>query len=57
ENPNYCSLHLPSNGCAEPLQCSEDEYSSKLVSTISPLDGTPCGENKICWDEKCVDRE
>ncbi|KAK0092054.1 hypothetical protein PV326_002297, partial [Microctonus aethiopoides] len=53
ENPNYCSLYVPVNHCAEPLKCSEDEYSSKLVSTISPLDGTPCGENKVCWDEKC----
>ncbi|KAK0179010.1 hypothetical protein PV327_007837 [Microctonus hyperodae] len=55
ENPDYCSLHLAPKECAEPLKFLEDGYSSKLVSTILPFDGTPCGENKVCWDEECVD--
>ncbi|KAK0179011.1 hypothetical protein PV327_007838 [Microctonus hyperodae] len=50
-----CSLYHSSNSCHEPLLCKKKEAAGlKLESTILPLDGTPCGEHKVCWGEKCV---
>ncbi|KAK0173612.1 hypothetical protein PV328_006782 [Microctonus aethiopoides] len=38
--------------CNEKLICSDG---SNSVSTVLPLDGTPCGDNKVCWDRICKD--
>ncbi|KAK0091704.1 hypothetical protein PV326_002832, partial [Microctonus aethiopoides] len=55
-NAESCSLYHSTENCHEPLFCKKNEPAgSKFESTILPLDGTPCGEQKVCWEEKCVE--
>ncbi|KAK0071433.1 hypothetical protein PV326_001255, partial [Microctonus aethiopoides] len=43
---------ISSADCNEKLICSDG---SNSVSTVLPLDGTPCGDNKVCWGGICQD--
>ncbi|KAK0178723.1 hypothetical protein PV327_007586 [Microctonus hyperodae] len=50
-----CSLEIPDLGCMSPLPCMNTSYSQPIQEdTILPLDGTPCGIKKVCWQGKCV---
>ncbi|KAK0077709.1 hypothetical protein PV326_009872 [Microctonus aethiopoides] len=45
-------ISIPIDKCAVGLQCSRP---GEDVSSILPLDGTPCGNvNAVCWNMKCV---
>ncbi|KAK0178724.1 hypothetical protein PV327_007587 [Microctonus hyperodae] len=50
-----CSLFMPEYACYHRLPCLKSkELSIQFDATLLPLDGTPCGKNKVCWQKECV---
>ncbi|KAK0076055.1 hypothetical protein PV326_011111, partial [Microctonus aethiopoides] len=41
----------PFNGCHKQLVCTHFKYKM----TPLPIDGTPCGDNLVCWEKKCIE--
>ncbi|KAK0180218.1 hypothetical protein PV327_005884 [Microctonus hyperodae] len=41
---------VPYRDCNQNLICGQG---SREVHTILPLDGTPCADNKVCWNKEC----
>ncbi|KAK0166711.1 hypothetical protein PV327_004201 [Microctonus hyperodae] len=42
--------------CSQPLTCyiKNIEDSKIDVQTILPIDGTPCNQKRVCWNQQCV---
>ncbi|KAK0158863.1 hypothetical protein PV328_009806 [Microctonus aethiopoides] len=39
--------------CGRNIMCKNDQ--DQVITNLPyPMNGTPCGKNKICWDEKCI---
>nr|BAL70303.1 hypothetical protein [Meteorus pulchricornis] len=44
---------IPEDECGLPIIC-KIRNSEDFVQATLPMDGTPCGLTKVCWEKKCV---
>ncbi|KAK0077592.1 hypothetical protein PV325_003697 [Microctonus aethiopoides] len=51
-NPRKYTDEVPHTDCDQNLICGQNY---EEVYNILPLDGTPCTNNKVCWNEACRD--